>query len=132
MSGELRGADLPSLPLHKLEYGVQLAWRPSDHRTGPIGEYIEVASPLDQSRIGGDPPRPFAKEPRYAWSLGQHQSIHIAGWVGRREANSEVVSDWYTVDLYIPVGNVIQWQVFQHDDWESKPEPEEPQPEESK
>jgi hypothetical protein len=97
------GRDNGPVQPHQLEFGIDLSWV-DESRGGIVARYIEVESPLDQNRIGGDPPRPWGREPRYAWMLGPHGNLHIAGLASITTIRGAV--GWEVVDLFIPWSNV--------------------------
>lgn len=118
--------------LHKCEWGIKLRWRElpkveglRDLRIADAAEaYIEVTSPLDQSRVNGDGPRPWADEPRFAYLISPNNKIHIAGYLREEQAPARTtdptVVRFRVVDLSMPWSNVLSLQVNQHDDWEGK------------
>lgn len=102
---------------HKAEFAVGLIWE--EPTLGSQAMYIEVDSPLDQStRVNGDPPRPWADEPRYAFAFGVSGVLHIAGWHYPEPEGSAMYGQnddlWRVVDFYIPTVNIIQLEVFKH------------------
>lgn len=114
-------ADVPLGPQHRLEFGVDISW--VDERYGITARYLEVESPLDQNRVGGEGPRPWGREPRYAWMLTNHGRLHIAGLYRlTRYGTDPKVAEWSVLEFHIPWINVRTLEVKRHADWEGKPQ----------
>lgn len=108
-------ADLESIkpdPEHKMPNGwtLQLRWRD----IGLEGERwaqsnIEVADAKQLALLPSH--HPVMHVPVTGWSI-DGPMLHVIGWTF-----DPGVETWYVADVYIPVSNIIQFQLFSNKEW---------------